>query len=264
MEQEDYIEGRETVLVEPILSREGEITTIEEVSTDEKGEAQKTLPSSSVDEVHGQIVPFPPETNRKSLSQTSMAQTGSTESGVTKSQCQNCGNDLSKCLDNKPVHFLDKAPVNVWSSGLYWGKKKQALEGLVLEILEPKAEKSQRVKVQLGSRKSAIYPLTPAAPQAAGQPIFTYRCSDRCSDTGTPLTSTSQIPFRGTIVEAVGTFWSEKKRGRKGKIVHIGPEEDTVTVIWDDESNPAKRVQYKLISNLAHAKGVHIFNMPHM
>ena len=144
---------------------------------------------------------------------------------------------------------------------MYWGKKKQALEGLVLEIIAPEAEKSQRVKVQLGSRKSAIYFLTPAAPQAAGQPIFTYRCSD----TGTPLTSTSQIPRKGvTIVEAVGTFWSEKKRGRKGKIVHIGPEEDTVTVIWDDESNPAKRVQYKLISNLAHAKGVHIFNMPHM
>ena len=120
------------------------------------------------------------------------------------------------------------------------------------------------MKVQLGSRKSAIYFLNPAAPQAAGQPIFTYRCTN----IGTPLTSISQIPRKGELrqltVEAVGTFWSKKKRGRKGKIVHIGPQEDTVTVIWDDQSFFAKGVQYKLISNLAHAKGVHIFNMPHM
>ena len=81
---------------------------------------------------------------------------------------------------------------------------------------------------------------------------------------GTALISTLSIPGEGANVEAIGKFWNEKKRGRKGKIVHIGPEEDTVTVIWDDESNSAKRVQYKLISNLAHAKGVHIFNMPHM
>ena len=74
---------------------------------------------------------------------------------------------------------------------------------------------------------------------------------------GTALINTGNIPQEGANVEAVGKFWNEKKRGRKGKIVQIGPEEGSVVVVWNDD---AKRVCYKLISNLKHAKDAPIFN----
>ena len=66
----------------------------------------------------------------------------------------------------------------------------------------------------------------------------------------------------GFRVEAVGSFWGVKKRGRKGKIVELCPyDADAVRVVWDDESESAKSIRYKLISNLSHAKDVHIFNL---
>ena len=121
--------------------------------------------------------------------------------------------------------------------------------------------------------KTATYPLTNPDPQAAAQQIFNFHCSGNCYNCrkpkrscrhGTALTDIDTIPEeaveeRGFSVEAVGSFWKEKKRGRKGKVVQIFPEGDAVLVAWDDE--PAKRIRYKLISSLPHAKNVHIFNL---
>ena len=83
---------------------------------------------------------------------------------------------------------------------------------------------------------------------------------------GSALTNIDSIPEEtlaggGVRVEAVGSFWGEKKRGRKGKVVKTCPEADAVMVVWDDQPDPAKTVPYKLISNLSHAKDVHIFNL---
>ena len=78
------------------------------------------------------------------------------------------------------------------------------------------------------------------------------------------MTSIDTIPEEtlqgeGLRVEAVGRYWSEKKRGRKGKVVQKLPGCDAVMVVWDDDH--VKRIRYKLISNLAHATDVPIFNL---
>ena len=44
-------------------------------------------------------------------------------------------------------------------------------------------------------------------------------------------------------------------------VLELCLEADAVMVVWDDESEPAKTIRYKLISNLSHAKDVHIFNL---
>ena len=124
-------------------------------------------------------------------------------------------------------------------------------------------------------RLAKLYFLTTPDPQAAAQPIFNFNCGDCCNcgqpkrscRNGTALTSIETIPEeavlegKGLRVEAVGKFWGEKKRGRKGKVVKTCPEADAVMVVWDDQSDPSKTVCYKLVSNLSHAKDVHIFNL---
>ena len=124
--------------------------------------------------------------------------------------------------------------------------------------------------------KTTTHPLiTSTAAQPVAQTIFNFHCDGTCSSCGLPkrscrngtaLTSIDTIPKEtvegsGLKVEAVGSFWGVKKRGRKGKIVELCPEADAVMVVWDDESEPPKTIRYKLISNLSHAKGVHIFNL---
>ena len=42
-------------------------------------------------------------------------------------------------------------------------------------------------------------------------------------------------------------------------VLELCLEADAVMVVWDDEL--VKRIRYKLISNLSHAKDVHIFNL---
>ena len=143
------------------------------------------------------------------------------------------------------------------------------MEGLV----NGEASKGVRVKVRWESGKAATYFLTPTDPQAAGQPIFNFYCDGNCYNcrlpkrscrNGTALTSINTIPDetieeKGFRVEAVGNFWGEKKRGRKGKVVQKLPEADEVMVVWDED--PVKRIRYKLISNLQHAKDDHIFTL---
>ena len=210
------------------------------------------------------------------LSEALAAQPGSSQSVVSAPRCQNCGRKWQKCLNGKPVRCLNSVPISVISCGPYWGKKNRGCVATVEDILgggPGEASKGERVKVRWESGKAATYLLTPTDPQAAAQPIFNFHCLGNCYNCGLPkrscrngtaLTSVDSIPEEtvegtGCRVEAVGSFWKEKKRGRKGKVIQIFPEGDAVLVVWDDD--PVKRIRYNLISNLPHAKNVHIFNL---
>ena len=257
---ENYLEDEDATLDDPILSSEGEVTTIVEVGDDK--------PVS--DEFHN-------ETNTPRFLQAIAVKPESSQSVVSEPQCQNCGKNWRHCLNGKPVIRLDAVPASIISCGPYWGEKKRGRVATVVNLLE--AGKGQRVEVQWGSvgskpGKTAKYFLTNSDPQAAAQAIFNFNCGN-CSNCWCPkrscrhgeaLTNVETIPEvivkgGGFKVEAVGSFWGVKKRGRKGKIVELCPEADAVMVVWDDESEPAKTIRYKLISNLSHAKDVHIFNL---
>ena len=217
-------------------------------------------------------------TNSQNVSQVRAAQPGSSQSAVSEPNCKNCGRAWQKCLDGRPVYrnrvLSDLAPFSVMSCGPYWGKAKRGCVGTVVEVVgNSKSAKGQRVLVKWESGKTAKYPLTFTDALASGEPIFNFKCKI-CSNCrhgecrhGTPLTSVKSIPAEalegeGFRVEAVGSYWGKKKKGLKGKIVELCPfADDAVRVVWDDEPDPAKSIRYRLISNLSHAKNVHIFNM---
>ena len=161
-DREKYIEDEGTILDDPILSMEGEVTTINEIVDGMKTTTENNL-------THQIVAPV-----------------------VSESQCGNCGREQRQCLDGKPIYPKQKLLVStsVISCGPYWGEKKRGRVGMVMAVLDQKglgASKGQKVRAkwELGHPtnpgKSMTYPLMTST---VAQPIFNFHCNKDCSNCG--------------------------------------------------------------------------------
>ena len=250
--------GLKSILDDPILSSEGKITTIrcctaviivDDVANDEQIGAETVAGRS-----------------RRS------------EEAVSEPHCNNCDREWHQCLSGMPVHqnerLSDLVPFSVISCGPHWQKKRRGHAATILEVLDQngleEATNGRRVKIRWTQKKKKKTEQTFF--HFVTNSNFNFNCGN-CSNCGLPkrrcrngtaLTSIAEIvEGKGFRVEAVGSFWAEMERGRKGRVVQLCLEDGAlaVHVVWDDQPKSAKPFHYKLISSSPHGQDTHIFSV---